>query len=120
MTHFISRSAVVLVAALCLGLVALGPARAQTEYSEAQLESFVDAAIEVNALIEEWRPRIDAAESEQQAAEMREQANEELAQVIDQTEGMSLEDYQMIGQAAQADPELADRINDIYQARLEQ
>lgn len=119
MKQFLSRPAAILVAAVCLGLVALGPARAQTEYSEAQLESFVDAAVVVNDLIQAWRPRIEAADSEQEAAQLREQANQELAQAIEATEGMSLEEYQMIGQAAQADPELSERINDIYQARLE-
>lgn len=124
------------VLALCLGVLALGPAHAQTEqqqppqpqqqqmqqseYTEEQLESFVDAAVAVNDLIEDWRPRITAAESEEQAAQLREQANEELAEAIEQTEGMSLEEYQQIGQAAQADPELSERINEIYQARLEQ
>ena len=123
------------VLALCLGVLALGPAQAQTEqqppqqpqqemqqteFTEDQLESFVDAAVTVNDLIESWRPRITAAESEEQAAQLREQANEELAEAIEQTEGMSLEEYQQIGQAAQADPELSERINEIYQARLEQ
>lgn len=124
------------VLALCLGVLALGPAHAQTEqqpppqqpqqemqqteFTEDQLESFVDAAVAVNDLIESWRPRITAAESEEQAAQLREEANEELAEAIEQTEGMSLEEYQEIGQAAQADPELSERINEIYQARLEQ
>ena len=124
------------IVALCLGVLALDPAHAQTEqqeppqqpqqemqqteFTEDQLESFVDAAVTVNDLIESWRPRITAAESEEQAAQLREQANEELAEAIEETEGMSLEEYQQIGQAAQADPELSERINEIYQARLEQ
>ena len=131
------RSAIdAFIVALCLGVLALGPAQAQTEqqqppvqpqqemqqteFTEDQLESFVDAAVAVNDLIESWRPRITAAESEEQAAQLREEANEELAEAIEQTEGMSLEEYQEIGQAAQADPELSERINEIYQARLEQ
>lgn len=120
MQQKVRRSFGIFVAALCLGLLAFSPARAQTEITDAQLESFVDAAIVVNDLIEEWQPRIMAAETDEQAAQLREQANVELAQAIEATEGMTLQEYQQIGQAAQADPELSERIHDIYEARLQE
>jgi hypothetical protein len=104
-------------AALALALAASGPARAQAqaEFSDEQLESFVVAAVAVDELIRQWNPRIQGAENAEQAAELREQANAELVETITRTEGMTVEQYQAIGQAAQSDPDLAARINEIYQ-----
>src|SRR5690606_2720822 len=64
--------------AVALVLAASGPAlaqEAQTEFSDQQLESFVVAAIAVDEVIREWNPRIQAAENEEQAAQLREEAN---------------------------------------------
>lgn len=110
---------VLTAAALALALAASGSAwaQAQTEFSDQQLESFVVAALAVDELIREWNPRIQAAENEEQAAQLREEANAALLETISETEGMTVEDYQEIGRAAQADPELAARINEIYQEK---
>ncbi|HEX6111585.1 MAG TPA: DUF4168 domain-containing protein [Geminicoccaceae bacterium] len=110
---------VLTAAALALTLAASGSAwaQAQTEFSDQQLESFVVAALAVDELIREWNPRIQAAENEEQAAQLREEANAALLETISETEGMTVEDYQEIGRAAQADPELAARINEIYQEK---
>ena len=47
---------------------------------------------------------------------MREQANGELVEVIARTDGITVEQYQQILQAAKADPDLKARIDAIYQA----
>ena len=106
-------------AAFAFALAASGPvwAQAQPEFSDEQLESFVVAAIAVDEVIREWNPRIQAAEDDAQVAQLREQAKAELVEVITRTDGITLEEYQQIGQAAQDDPDLADRINEIYQER---
>jgi Domain of unknown function (DUF4168) len=106
-------------AALALALAASGPvwAQAQPEFSDQQLESFVVAAIAVEEVIREWNPRIQAAQDDAHAAQLREQANAELMEVITQADGITLEQYQEIGRAAQADPDLATRIRNLYQAK---
>ena len=106
-------------AALALALAASGSAwaQAQTEFSDQQLESFVVAALAVDELIREWNPRIQAAENEAQAAQMREEANAALLETIAKTDGMTIEQYQEIGEAAQSDAQLAARINEIYQEK---
>lgn len=110
---------VLLTTALALALAVSGPvwAQAQPEFNDQQLESFVVAAIGVDEVIREWNPRIQAAEDDAQAAQLREQANAELMEVITQTDGITVEQYQEIGRAAQADPDLAARINEIYQEK---
>ena len=108
-----------LTAALALSLAASGPvwAQAQPEFSDQQLESFVVAAIAVNEVVREWNPRIQAAEDDAHAAQLRQQANSELMAVITNMGGITVEQYQQIGRAAQADPGLAARINGIYQEK---
>jgi hypothetical protein len=110
---------VLVTAAVALALAASGPvlAQAQPEFSDQQLESFVVAAIAVDDVIREWNPRIQGAKDDAQAAQLREQANAELVEVITRTDGITIEKYQEIGQAAQADPDLAARINEIYQEK---
>jgi Domain of unknown function (DUF4168) len=110
---------VLCAAGLALALAASGSAwaQAQSEFSDQQLQSFVVAAIAIDGVIREWNPRIQAAENEEQAAQLREEANAELLETISKTEGITIDEYQEIGQAAQNDPELAARINEIYQQK---
>lgn len=119
MKHVMSRLAGAAVLAVLLGIASVTPLRAQNEIPDAKLESFVMAAMSVQDLIEEWSPRIQAAEDEAEAAAMREQANVDLAEAIEQTEGMSVEEYQEIGRQAQQDPDLNARIQEIYRAQIE-
>ena len=110
---------VLLTAALAVALATSGPvwAQAEPQFSDQQLESFVIAALAVDKLIREWNPRIQAAADEAEAAQLREQANGELAEAIARTDGITVEQYQEIGRAAQADPDLKARIDAIYQEK---
>lgn len=102
--------------ALTLALAPLASVNAQqAEFGEAKLESFVTAAIAVNDLIEQWGPRIEEAENEQQAAQLREQANAEMVTAIDQTQGISVEEYQTIVQAARNDPQLSGQLQEMFE-----
>lgn len=101
--------------ALVLAFAPLASADAQAEFGQAKLESFVSAAIAVNDLIEQWGPRIEEAESEEQAAQLREQANAEMVTAIDQTEGISVDEYQTIVQAARNDPELSGQLQQMFE-----
>ena len=89
----------------------------QLQFSDAQLDSFVEAASEVEQLVAEWSPKIEAAQDEQAAEELRAQANEQLASAIEGTEGISMDEYQQIAQAARSDQQLAQRLQAIYQEK---
>lgn len=106
--------------ALALAFAPLASASAQAEFEQAKLQSFVTAAIAVNDLIEQWGPRIEEAESEQQAAQLREQANAEMVTTIDQTDGISVEEYQTIVQAARNDPELSGQLQQMFEEQAAQ
>jgi hypothetical protein len=104
-----------MIVALALVLPPVGAAQAQEQYDQQTLESFVVAALEVNRLVEEWTPRIQGAPSEGEAAEMREQANEELVEAINQTSDITIDEYREISAAAQSDPALMARISEIIE-----
>lgn len=102
-----------LVAALFMALAAQAASAAE-EYSQAKLQSFADAVLAVNAIVEQWRPQIQAAASEADRQRMAEQANEEMRAAVEGTDGMTVEEYQAIAQAAQADPQLMARLDQMF------
>jgi hypothetical protein len=87
---------------------------AAEEYSDAKLQSFASAVLAVNAIVEQWRPQIEAASSDAEKQQMAAQANEEMRAAVDGTEGMSVEEYQKIAQAAQGDATLMARIDKVF------
>lgn len=103
-----------LVAALFLTLAAQA-AMADEEYSDAKLQSFASAVMAVNAVVERWRPQIQAASNEADKQQMAEQANQEMRTAVEDTDGMSVEEYQAIAQAAQSDPQLMGRLDQVFQ-----
>jgi hypothetical protein len=107
------RSTGAIIVAASLAFSAAGAAQAQ-EYDQQKLESFVVAALEVNRLVEQWTPRIQGATDESEAAQMRDQANGELVSAINQADGITIDEYREISQAAQADPTLMERIAEIF------
>jgi hypothetical protein len=110
------------IVGLMLGIAAIAPLRAQSQADipDAKLESFVVAALAVNDLMAEWSPRIEGARDENEANTLRQQAQSEFVQAVEQTEGITIEEYQTIGQAAQQDPELNARIQKIYQTKVQE
>ena len=87
---------------------------AQEAFTDAKLQSFASAVVAVNAIVERWRPQIQAAPSEADKQRMAEQANQEMRAAVEGTEGLSVEEYQAIAQAAQGDPQLMARIDKVF------
>jgi prophage tail gpP-like protein len=100
-----------------LFLAGAQPSLAAEEYSDAKLQSFVDAVLAVNAVVEQWRPQIQTAPNEADAQAMAQKANDEMRAAVAGTEGITVEEYQAIAQAAQADPQLMARIDQAIQKK---
>ena len=98
-----------------LFLTGAQPLLAGEEYSDTKLQSFADAVLAVNAVVEQWRPQIQAAPNETDAEQMAQQANEDMRAAVAGTEGITVEEYQEIAQAAQTDPQLMARIDQVFQ-----
>lgn len=82
---------------------------APTQYSDEQLASFAAAAERVQALNSKWIPQIAEAQNESEGAQLREQALQEMEQAV-RDEGLTVEEYNGIYDAAQRDPAVMQQI----------
>mgnify|MGYP006273177463 FL=1 len=85
-------------------------AQSAADYSGDQIEAFTMAYLEVMDLREQYVPQLEAAGSEDEQRALIEEANAEIVEAIEGTEGLTLEDYEAIAQAASEDQELQTRI----------
>jgi len=92
-----------------IGLAMTGTALAE-EFSDGKLKSFATALNSINQLAERWKPQVEAATSEDQANALINEFEVEVSQVIENTDGIVVAEYEEIVQAAQSDPALTDRI----------
>jgi hypothetical protein len=97
-----------------LVLFGIRPSTAEEAFTDAKLQSFASAVIAVNAIVERWRPQIQAAPSDADKQRMAKQANDEMRAAVEGTEGISVEEYQAIAQSAQGDQQLMARIDKIF------
>ena len=98
-------------------MLAPGPRASADDYSDATLEAFVSAAIEVSMLIETWRPRIEGTADEDERGALIEDAQAALVRVIEETEGIDEDEYYAIYEAALEDEALRGRIDRIFRNR---
>lgn len=107
----------IVVLALTLG----GPGvSAEPDYDETKLQAFVSAMIAADSAGRRWRMVILSAESESLADSYRAQAAADMTTAIQNTEGITLDEYRTIAEAVRSDGELATRLADMYMARVPQ
>lgn len=84
------------------------------EYDDQTLQTYAAAMTDVVEIGERMQPSISQAETEEEAEEAWVEMQEEMVTAVE-SQGMSVEEYNQITQQAQADPELASRINELVQ-----
>jgi len=88
------------------------PAAAQdVSYDDAKIEAFVTAQLTVAEIRSTYVQQLEAAATEEERLEITQEANQEMATAVNETPGITVEEYNAIVDAAAADPELADRLN---------
>lgn len=97
-------------AALALGLAATTGAQAQETYSDAKLEAFVTAALQVSDMRDELQAELEAAETEEARQQVVADANADIQSLIESSEGITVEEYTEIGQALGSNEELDARV----------
>ena len=112
-------ASLLLVALLAGALLAAGQRASAEDYSDAALEAFVSAAVEVSKRIETWRPIIESAADEDERETLIADAQADLARAIDETEGIDQDEYYAIYNAAREDEALRARIDQLFAARLQ-
>lgn len=124
----IRRYTIATVAAFGLSLPAAGfalaqetaPAQPETQiqqpaaqdFSDETLRSFAVAFLEVDQINKEYTPRLQAAQTPEEQQKLQEEASQEMVNAVQNSEGITVQEYTSIMQAAQADPDLAKKLTD--------
>lgn len=87
------------------------PAAAAPELDDGKLKSFAMAFLQVNKVTKQYQPQIAAAGTPEDQQRLRQEAGEKMVEAVNGSQGISVDEYNSIIQAAQTDPELAQRIN---------
>ncbi len=114
-TNGLWRMAVPAIVLVVFALAAPSPTAAQAageqpptsaqDLSQSQLESFVAAATRVGEITERLQAEAQGVASQDELAALQQQANVEMVAAVE-AEGLTVEEYNMIFQVAQVDPEL--------------
>lgn len=86
------------------------------ELSQEQIETFADAALEVQRVQREFDSQVQSAENPEQIEQLQQQAQDQARQAIEQ-KGLSVDEYTAILQAANEDPQLYAMIVETMQQR---
>ncbi len=108
------------ILAACLWGAVSASVQAQDGYSEEKLTAFVAATVAAESMARRWMQVIDSASSESLADTYRAQANADMIGAIRGVEGITYEEYVEMVKAVRADPSLAERVQEIYMARIPQ
>lgn len=87
------------------------PAAAAPDLNEDKLQSFAVAFLEVTKVTQSYQPQIEAAGTDEDRQQLQQQASQEMVEAVNGADGITVDEYNMIIQAAQTDPELAQKIN---------
>ncbi len=74
--------------------------------------------MDVAEVRDQYMPKIEAAGSDTEVQQLQKQAQSEMVQAVESTDGMDLQTYTEIGQNAQSDPELGQKISMLIRERM--
>jgi ribosome-binding protein aMBF1 (putative translation factor) len=86
-------------------------AQAQESYSDAKLQSFAEAAVKLIGIRSDYQSQMGDASSNEERQQLQQQTNQRMAQAVEDTDGISIEEYNEIAQASRNDQALAQKIN---------
>jgi hypothetical protein len=95
------------------GPVATPAAQAQdaNSFNDEQLRSFAEAAVKLTEIRSEYQSQMGNAQSDEERAQLQQQTNQRMAQAVQNTDGISIEEYNQIASASRTDENLAEQIN---------
>ena len=91
--------------------------RSEGAISDDLLRALVSAAIDVSEVSESYRQQVGMAEDEATRARLLEEQTAEMVEAVEQTGGITVEQYMAIGEAAQTDASLDRRITERFEQR---
>lgn len=82
------------------------------EVDEQQLEAFVVARADVQEIQQDYTSRLQSAENDQDAADLQAEAQEKMVSAVEDA-GLSVQEFNRIAEAAQNDPEVQEKIQEL-------
>lgn len=82
------------------------------DLSDEKIEAFVDARESVVEISRQWEDRLNNADTQEEINSLQQQAQEEMVAAV-RDEGLTVEEYNMIVDAMQTDPDLQERVNEM-------
>lgn len=92
------------------GVMAQSASQQQAAISDSDLKAFAVAAKDVQKINQDYLPVYQSAQNDQQRSTIEQEAMGKMAQSV-KDKGMSVEKYNQIVAAAQADPEVAKKVD---------
>lgn len=79
-------------------------------FDDDTLRSFAVAFLEVDKINKEYAPRMQEASTPEEQQKVQEEASQEMVTAVEGAEGISVQEYTSIMQAAQVNPDLAKKL----------
>ncbi|PND34259.1 hypothetical protein A6B37_01370 [Achromobacter sp. HZ01] len=77
--------------------------------TEQQLQRYASASQKISGVVDEYRPKVDAAKTDEAKQKVVQEADAKMVQLV-RADGLSVEEFNGIGQAVQQDPQLKQRV----------
>ncbi|MFY1838383.1 DUF4168 domain-containing protein [Achromobacter xylosoxidans] len=90
-------------------------APAAVQPTDQQLQRFASASQKVSGVVDEYRPKVDAAKTDADKQKVIQEADAKMVKLV-QADGLSVEEFNGIGQAVQQNPQLKERLMKIGKA----
>lgn len=87
-----------------------------SNFSDQQLMKFADASKEIAMLNQEYAGRLQNTDGDEAQQQIREEANDKMIQAVE-TQGLSVETFNAVGEAIQNDPALLKKVQEMAQAQ---
>lgn len=84
-------------------------APAAVQPTDQQLQRFASASQKVSGVVDEYRPKVDAAKTDVEKQKVIQEADAKMVKLV-QADGLSVQEFNGIGQAVQQNPQLKERL----------
>ena len=82
--------------------------------TDQQLQRFASASQKVSGVVDEYRPKVEAAKTDDAKQKVVQEADAKMVQLV-RADGLTVEEFNGIGQAVQQDPQLKQRVMNLAQ-----
>lgn len=89
-------------------------AEVKTDFKDSELKTFVEVQKDIGAVRNEYAQKIQAAEDQEKAQALQEEARDSLIDVVEGAD-LSVDQYNQIAQAYQASPQVREKVNNMVQ-----